>query len=234
MNITPIATVHTPFKEKFGIPRQSVLIRYAEALLTFNPPYDNPAAFTGLEGFSHLWLQFGFHKNIRDQFKPSVRPPRLGGNQSIGVFSTRSSFRPNSLGLSLVELQAIKIDNGSVSLVISCPDLLDGTPIYDIKPYVEYSDRPAHPSCGFADAAPEPVLDVAFASEAEDVIRNHPRLDECKQLDRFIEELIKQDPRPAYHQANKERTYRMRIFDLEIEWQVEQKTAHIIKVSKVS
>lgn len=230
MNITPIATVHTPFKEKFGIPRQSILIKHAEGSVVFTPPFDNPDAFIGLEGFSHIWLQFGFHKNIREEFKASVRPPRLGGNKSIGVFATRSSFRPNALGLSLVKLIEIQTENGSTSLVISCPDLLDGTPIYDIKPYVEYSDRPNNPLSGFANTAPERGLKVEFTKKASDVIQSQPTLKECKDLKCFLEEIISLDPRPAYHKKQAPREYGMRVFDLEVKWTVVEEVALITSI----
>jgi tRNA (adenine37-N6)-methyltransferase len=232
MNIYPIATVQTPFKEKFGIPRQSVLIKHAEGRLVFTPPYDNPDAFIGLEGFSHIWLQFGFHKNIREEFKPSVRPPRLGGNESIGVFATRSSFRPNALGLSLVKLIEIQTEKGSTSLVISCPDLLDGTPIYDIKPYVEYSDLPEAPLSGFANSAPEPELKVKFTRKTADFLEKQPTIKACKDVKRFLEEIIGLDPRPAYHKECVKRDYGMRIFDLEVKWVVEKEVAIVTNINQ--
>lgn len=234
MNITPIATVCSPFKEKFGIPRQSVLIKHAEGKLVFIPPFDNPDAFIGLQGFSHIWLQFGFHKNVREQFKPSVRPPRLGGNASLGVFATRASYRPNALGLSLVELRSLETENGSTSLTISCPDLLDGTPIYDIKPYVEYTDRPKNPVSGFASTEPEARIKVKFSEKAVAFLEGEPKKEGCENLQLFISEIISFDPRPAYHQGTKNREYGMRIFNLDVKWSVENELATVHSLNTVS
>ena len=228
MNLQPIATIISPFKEKFGIPRQAALIQNALGKIVFHPPFDHPEAFVGLEGFSHIWVQFVFHKHLTNTFKPSVRPPRLGGNTKRGVFATRSSFRPNGLGLSLVKLHEVVIEDNSASLLISCPDLLDGTPILDIKPYVDYSDRPENAVCGYANTKPEPQLRVEFSASAEQQIAHYPNPELCKDLKAFIEEIIGHDPRPAYQQ-NEDRLYGAKIFDFEIKWRVKRNNIAVIE-----
>ena len=234
MNMTPIATVASPFKEKFGIPRQACLIKHAEGKLLFHPPFDNPDAFCGLDDFSHIWLQFGFSENLRSAFKPSVRPPRLGGNKTLGVFATRSSFRPNALGLSLVELRKVVIEKGSTSLIISCPDLLDGTPIYDIKPFIKYTDQPESSSCGFASEPPRPTIEVAFTNQASRFLDGYSSPEGCTTLKLFISEIIGFDPRPAYQKDSPERVYGMRIYDLNIRWRVDHSKAIIETIEQVA
>lgn len=228
MNLQPIATIISPFKEKFGIPRQASLIQHALGKIAFHPPYDHPDAFVGLEGFSHIWVQFVFHKHLRDAFKPSVRPPRLGGNTKRGVFATRSSFRPNGLGLSLVKLHEIVIEKNSTSLLISCPDLLDGTPILDIKPYIDYSDRPENPACGYANTKPETQLRVEFSTLAKQQIARYSTPELCTDLKAFLEEIIGLDPRPAYQQSE-DRIYGAKFFDFEIKWRVNNDEFAIIE-----
>ncbi|MCH2159401.1 MAG: tRNA (N6-threonylcarbamoyladenosine(37)-N6)-methyltransferase TrmO [Oleiphilaceae bacterium] len=230
MNITPIAFASTPFKEKFGIPRQPSLIKHANSVIEFVSPYDQPDAFVGLEEYSHLWLQFGFHQHEHAEFKPLVRPPRLGGNKKTGVFATRSSFRPNSLGLSLVELKQVILDK-KTSLIVSCPDLLDGTPIYDIKPYIEYSDSAINPQCSIAKNAPSSKLDVVFSDKARAMLHaltknSHTNL-EC-----FVKEVMEQDPRPAYKQQNEDpKIYGMKLYEFEIKFRVEQESLIVIDIA---
>lgn len=132
----PIGVIHSCFKEKFGIPRQSGLVTAAQATLELHAPYDCPEALVELEGFSHIWVTFVFHQSMRDNWKATVRPPRLGGNQRIGVFASRSPFRPNPIGLSAVQLESIDCKDGHCQLQLRGADLLDGTPVLDIKPYV--------------------------------------------------------------------------------------------------
>lgn len=151
MNIDPIATVRSCFGEKFAIPRQPGLCPSAWGRLVFHPAYRSPEAVRGIEGFSHLWLIFGFHATVEQGWKPTVRPPRLGGNQRVGVFASRSTFRPNGLGLSLVKLEGVDHEDpeGPV-LRLGGIDLLDGTPIYDVKPYLPYAEALPEASGGFA------------------------------------------------------------------------------------
>ena len=156
-----IARIHSDFQEKFGIPRQSGLVEELQARVVFEPPYRNPDALRGLEEFSHIWLIWQFSRTAREGFSPTVRPPRLGGNQRLGVFATRSPFRPNPIGLSLVRLVEIGQDRetGPVLLVAGA-DLLDGTPIYDIKPYLPYADCRPEAGGGFTGRTPRQILEV--------------------------------------------------------------------------
>lgn len=213
-----IGHVHTPFVEKFGVPRQPNLVD-VEGIIEFIPPYDQPAAFEGLEGFSHLWLIWQFHQNRElksltkpddtsatklaptpASFRAQIRPPRLGGNEKIGVFASRSMYRPAPLGLSAVKLDRIEVVDGRVRLHIIGPDLVDGTPLIDLKPYIAYSDAISTAVSGFAVEAPEvhPVYWTRAALWQKHqlislgVLSNH-------QLP-LIEGLLALDPRPAYQQ----------------------------------
>ncbi len=199
--IEPIAHIRTPFPEKFGIPRQSGLVAEAKGTIVFDPKYRDPDALRGIEGFSHLWLIWGFSAVEQDGFTPLVRPPRLGGNEKRGVFATRSPFRPNELGLSVVRLEGVEKTKGKgVVLNVSGVDLLDKTPIYDIKPYIPYAD--AHPDArgGFASDPDEGVLIV----NCDDGILKRLGDDAPAVL-----AALARDPRPAYHD-DPERVYEMR------------------------
>ncbi len=198
ITIAPIAWVKSCFIEKFGIPRQPGLAPAATAEILFLGPFGQPQAFAGLEKVSHIWVQFGFHAWPAQPFAPKVRPPRLGGNVRVGVFATRSPNRPNGLGLSVVQLLAITEVDGLVRLQIAGHDLLDGTPVYDIKPYVPYADRPEQAVNTLAPAAPE----------LRPVIWLHPAPAEAPQT--LIEQLLQQDPRPAY-QRDTTRRYHLRV-----------------------
>jgi tRNA-Thr(GGU) m(6)t(6)A37 methyltransferase TsaA len=214
--LTEIATIHSPYKEKFAVPRQPGLVPSASALLEIHPPFDDINAFSGLEGFSHLWLTFIFHKNKPNtKWQPMVRPPRLGGNKRVGVFATRSPNRPNPIGLSLVEFDGLIQRQGKLFLSLRNIDLVDGTPIIDIKPYIPYADAKPDASAGFAQQIPESEMVVQFSSAASQVI------DENKALKTLITEVLKQDPRPAYKKHSEDdKTYAMHLLDFNITWQV--------------
>ena len=200
MTIQPIATIHTEFPEKFGIPRQSGLAGNLRARIVFEPSYRNPDALRGLEGFSHIWLIWEFSANRRGReqssafgWQPTVRPPRLGGNGHMGVFATRSPFRPNPLGLSCVELERVELDgNEGPVLYVRGADLMDGTPIYDIKPYVKYADSRPHAVCGYVDTLAERNLKVILPSDCTENI-------EDKSIIPGLVEILSLDPRPSYH-----------------------------------
>lgn len=199
--IEPIAHIRTPFPEKFGIPRQSGLVAEAKGIIVFDPKYREPDALRGIEGFSHLWLIWGFSAVEQDGFTPLVRPPRLGGNEKRGVFATRSPFRPNELGLSVVRLEGVEKTKGKgVVLNVSGVDLLDKTPIYDIKPYIPYAD--AHPDArgGFASDPDEGVLIVNCDDEVLERLGDDATA---------VLAALARDPRPAYHD-DPERVYEMR------------------------
>ena len=196
-----IAHIRNDFKEKFGIPRQSGLVKGTRAAIVFEEAYRNPDALRGIEGFSHLWLIWSFSKAQRDTWSPTVRPPRLGGNQRMGVFATRSPYRPNAVGLSCVELIDVKLhtENGPV-LIVGGADLLDGTPIYDIKPYLPHADCHPEATGGFSSDKVAYALKVQFPEKLLE------RIDEDKRD--VVMELLSQDPRPSY-QNDPERVYGM-------------------------
>ena len=208
-----IARIHTEFPTKFGIPRQSGIISSLQATIVFEPDYRNPEALRGLEEFSYIWLLWEFSETVRDNWSPTVRPPRLGGNVRKGVFATRSPFRPNPIGLSSVRLENIKLDPklGPV-LHVSGADLMDGTPIFDIKPYIAYTDSHPDAVSGFASTPAEYLLEVAFA---EDLLQKVPE----SQRESLIE-VLAHDPRPQY-QADPERIYGMAFSGMEVKFKVE-------------
>ena len=223
MDIQPIAHIHSDFSEKFGIPRQSGLVEELTAMVVFEPAYRVPEALRGIEGFSHLWLIWEFSQARRENWSPTVRPPRLGGNQRMGVFATRSPFRPNPLGLSCVRLLEIRQDReqGPV-LVVAGADLMDGTPIYDVKPYLPYADCKPDAVGGFA----------ARPKGADLAVDCSPAL-----LDRVPEDkraallaVLAQDPRPQY-QDDPERVYGMAFAGLEVRFQVAGERLTVTEIS---
>lgn len=194
MEIKPLAHIRTDFPEKFGIPRQSGLAKTLRGRIVFEPEYRNPDALRGLEEFSHIWLIWEFSANrSTSSWQPTVRPPRLGGNAHMGVFATRSPFRPNPLGLSCVRVDSIELSSpdGPVINVFGA-DLMDGTPIYDIKPYVKYADSRPEAVCGYVDRLEERSLKVVFPSELADRVAD-------KSVIPPLMETLRLDPRPSYH-----------------------------------
>lgn len=227
-SIKTIGLVHSCFKEKFAIPRQPALAPAAKGEIELFPPYDDPLAIEGLDDVSHLWLSFIFHQALpaEGEVRLRVRPPRLGGNKKLGVFATRATHRPNPLGLSVVKLEGIK--NGR--LQISGIDLLDGTPIVDIKPYVPYADALTTATNDIASNSPE-LSQVEFQPEALTSAESHgKRLQQpVKEL---IEQMLAQDPKPAYQKPDSERIYGVKIWDLEVKWRyMKQDCLTIISVS---
>ena len=206
-----IARIHSDFPEKFGIPRQSGLVPALRAKIVFEPEYRNPDALRGIEGFSHLWLIWQFSAAVRETWSPTVRPPRLGGNERVGVFATRSPFRPNAVGLSCVKLEGVAHEEGSGDvLIVSGADLMDGTPIYDVKPYLPYAD--AHPEArgGFA---PSPKETVAVDCPPE-LLAALPE----GQREALLG-VLAQDPRPQY-QHDPERVYGMSFGGWDVKFRV--------------
>ena len=207
-----IAKIKTEFPTKFGIPRQSGIIETLKGKVVFEPEYRNPEAVRGLEEFSHLWLIWEFSEAKRDTWSPTVRPPRLGGNVRKGVFATRSPFRPNPIGLSSVKLERIEIDTklGPV-LHVSGADLMDGTPIYDIKPYIAYTDSHPEAISGFASKPAEYLLEVEFPEELLQKVPEKHR--------KSLIAVLEHDPRPQY-QDDPERVYGMAFGNLEVRFKV--------------
>jgi len=212
-----IARIKSDFPDKFGIPRQSGLLKNLRSTIVFEPEFRNADALRGLEGFSHLWLLWIFSENVRDTWKPTVRPPRLGGNTRLGVFATRSSFRPNPLAMSCVKIESVNLTGeGAPSITVSGADLMDGTPIVDIKPYLPYADSVPEATGGFAEAVRFKKLEVDFAAEAQ--VALDEQFPENKKA--ALIELLSEDPRPAY-QRSADRVYGVRFADFEIKFQVQ-------------
>ncbi len=229
VTFTPIGIIHSCFKEKFGIPRQPGLVPAAQAILEILPPFDQDEAFTGLDAFSHVWLIFVFHGIAKGKWQPTVRPPRLGGNRRIGVFATRSGFRPNSIGMSAVRLENICRQDGRLSLQLTGIDLLDQTPVLDIKPYLPYADSISQASGGFASSAPQSALTVEFSDPSRQACdrleNNYPG------LGALIVQVLQADPRPAYMVEGAQRTeFGMRLYDLNIRWSVCRNTIVVQKI----
>lgn len=201
LTVQAIAHIHSPFAGKFGVPRQSGLADEVKATVVFCPEYRNREAVRGLENFSHIWLIWRFHQAVRDTWSPTVRPPRLGGNQRVGVFASRSPFRPNAIGLSAVRLETVEDhpDLGPV-LHVAGADLVDGTPILDIKPYVPYADAYPGATGGFVDQVPRQVLEVDIPEVWMQQIPAEHR--------QALIQVLAQDPRPSY-QRDPERVYGM-------------------------
>lgn len=230
-SFTPVGIVRSCFREKFGIPRQPGLVPAARATLELLPPYNQPAAIRGLEGFSHLWLLFVFHHTPAGRWQPTVRPPRLGGNRRLGVFATRSTFRPNPLGLSAVRLERISTERGHVVLHLAGVDVLDGTPVLDVKPYLPYADCIPTATGGFAAHAPTAAHAVAFSPAAEACCAAWP----TGELRELITQILRQDPRPAYDTAaSSPRRYGIRLFDRDVHWEMREGVAYVTAILPLS
>lgn len=216
----PIGVIHSPFREKFGVPRQGGLVPAARGRLELYAPFDQEAALVGLEEFSHLWLIFVFHQTQAQGWKPTVRPPRLGGNARVGVFASRSPFRPNALGLSAVALHGVSRAAGKTCLHLGGLDLVDGTPVLDVKPYLAYADSLPEARSGFASRPPASELSVEFTDAARAALES--RRGEYPHLQALIEQVLRSDPRPAYRQGEQGgATYGMRLLDFDLRWCVD-------------
>jgi tRNA-Thr(GGU) m(6)t(6)A37 methyltransferase TsaA len=221
MEILPIAVIRTEFPEKFGIPRQSGLASSLRGRIVFNEGYKDPSALRGLESFSHLWLIWEFSSNRHSDWHPTVRPPRLGGNATMGVFATRSPFRPNPLGLSCVELDRIEYSTAEGPIIyVRGADLMDGTPIYDIKPYIRYADSRPDAVCGYADEIPQKTLEVVM-SEAV-------RMELGDKAEAAVE-ILAYDPRPSY-QNDPERVYGLSYAGYDIKFVVVDNTLTVTEL----
>ncbi|HLT12588.1 MAG TPA: tRNA (N6-threonylcarbamoyladenosine(37)-N6)-methyltransferase TrmO [Marinobacter sp.] len=216
LTLTPIAYTRSCFKDKFGVPRQPGLTRHAYADLVIEPPFDREDAFRGLETASHLWLTFQFHEAVQAEWRPVVRPPRLGGNKKMGVFASRSPFRPNSLGLSVVRNEGLVQKEGRLLLRIRDHDLIDGTPILDIKPYLPFADSVPDASLGWAGAEPLERAEVTFSTEAETSLAALPA-ETYPELRGLIEDVVSYDPRPSFRRGRDEdRIYGAHLYDLNV------------------
>ena len=229
LQYSPIGIISSCYKEKFGIPRQPGLVPAATAELVLGDDFGEESV-RGLQGFSHIWINFIFHQTQAQGWKPMVRPPRLGGNEKVGVFASRSTFRPNPLGLSVVELLCVKLIKGQVVLHLGGCDLLEGTPVLDIKPYLPYADIIPNAKGGFAKNKPEALLEVVFSEVAEaqckqaDQRIDHLNVGVCESVKTLIIQILQLDPRPSYqhkhqHKNESDRIYAMKLHDFDLKWQ---------------
>ncbi len=225
--LTPVAVIRSPFREKFGIPRQPGLIKDVPAQVVLSSPFNRQEAVRGLEEFTHLWLIFQFHACPSFDGSLTVRPPRLGGNKKMGVFATRGTHRPNPLGMSVVALDRIDYESG-VTLHIKGGDLLDGTPIYDIKPYLHYADAVFEAKSGFAHYPPQIELQVEMSGELRE---------RCVEFEKhrpgllsLICQVIGHDPRPAFKKGDVTRIYGVKLYDLDVRFTVIDGVATVVEV----
>ena len=225
LRLKAIARIETDFSTKFGIPRQSGIINELVGRVVFEEEYRNTDAIRGLSEYSHVWLLWGFSENVRDDWSPTVRPPKLGGNKRVGVFATRSPFRPNPIGLSCVELKKVEIDKelGPV-LYVAGADLMNGTPIYDIKPYLTYTDSKPNAKGGFTDELHLQKLLVELPDNIKEKIPGDKQ--------RALVEVLEQDPRPAYHN-DPERIYGFEYAGYEVKFKVVENVLKVCEVEEV-
>lgn len=214
-----IGVIRSPYKEKFAVPRQPGLVKSCGGELHLIAPYNQADAVRGLEAFSHLWVLFIFHQTMAGGWRPTVRPPRLGGNARMGVFATRSTFRPNPVGMSLVELRDIRCQKEQVILELGGLDLVDGTPVVDIKPYLPFAEALPDARASYAQQAPQADMPVYFTeallSQLLPLEKRYPRLRE------FIVDVLAQDPRPAYRKEEEVgKTYAVLLLDFNVRWRV--------------
>lgn len=230
-SLEQIGVIHSPYKEKFGTPRQPGLIKEVAASIELLAPYNREEALEGIEQYSHLWLTFIFHQNRDVPWTPKVRPPRLGGNKSIGVFATRSPYRPNPLGLSAVEFVGVRKQNNTLYIDIKGADLIDGTPIVDIKPYIPYTDSIADAEAGYAMQSPTESLEVEFSESASQQVAQHRK--KYPGLENFIKQVIALDPRPAYSREEESgRQYGIKLLEFDVQWKVTGNVATVISLAK--
>ena len=224
MQLVTIARIHTDFPAKFGIPRQSGLVDALKGRIVFEPDFRDPTALRGLEDYSHLWLIWQFSESVMERWSPTVKPPRLGGNRRMGVFATRSPFRPNPLGLSCVKLERIEASTSEGPVLhVAGADLLDGTPIYDIKPYLPYADCHAEASGGFAEGVMDAQLAVLFPDDLLAMVPEDRR--------EALIQVLEQDPRPGYRTDDGTRRYGMAFAGLDVGFTVDGQTLTVTDIT---
>jgi tRNA (adenine37-N6)-methyltransferase len=235
LTLKPIGIIHSCFKEKFGAPRQSGLVPSANGVIELLPPYSDPNSIKELDGFSHIWLSFNFHQIDNDKkWAPMVRPPGLGGNKKVGVFATRSPFRPNNMGLSLVKLDKVEIENGKAKIHVKGIDLIDGTPIYDIKPYMPEVESVPTAKAGWTENLPKKkCFDIIFSEKVQEFC-NKNELHGIENLTQLISEFLQLDPRPAYYQDKEiesDKTYfGAKLYNIDVHWEVKENVIHVTDV----
>lgn len=231
IKFTPIGYVRSPYTDKFGIPRQPGLVTAAQAQIVLLPPFDREEAFKGIEGFSHVWVIFVFHRDCLDGgWRPTVRPPRLGGRETVGVFASRAPYRPNPIGISAVEQFGLVRERAGLALRVRGVDMLDGTPVLDIKPYVPYADALPQALSGFAHPPQRCALAVRFSAPAlEDLVAVDP--DDGRGLRALIEQVLAQDPRPGYmDRYPQRRQFGLRLHELDIRWTLDPSGISVLRI----
>ena len=228
-SLEAIATIATPFKQKFAIPRQPNLAN-AQGVITFEEGFNDINMLKGIENYSHLWLLFIFHQNIERGWKNTVKAPRLGGNATIGVLASRSTHRPNGIGMSVVKNKGVVSSNGQTQLVVEGVDLVDGTPLVDIKPYIAYADSVPSASDNLDDICPIPNRNVSFADRLKPMLAEIEK--EHRDFSALVIAVLSQDPRPAYKQKldNDDKTYRVTLYDIDVGFQI---TDAVVKVTEL-
>ena len=228
-HIDPVGFIQSPYKEKFAVPRQPRLAPSATSRLKLVGDANSPEAVRGIEQFSHLWLLFLFDQNLDAGWRPTVRPPRLGGNERIGVFASRATFRPNGIGMSAVELKGVVQEGNQTYLELGSVDLVDSTPIIDIKPYIPYSDSIPTALGGFAEKEPD-VLNVYLSIEAQKSLASHPQK---SHIEAVIKEVLGQDPRPAYKKGKVDtKEYALNLFDLNVKFTVDSNSITVTAIDR--
>ncbi len=232
-SLEQIGTIRSPWKEKFAVPRQPALVTAIGAELELIAPYNHKDMVRGIENFSHLWLLFIFHQTQQQGWKPLVRPPRLGGNDKIGVLASRSTFRPNPIGMSLVEFKGVRCEKKRLILELGSVDLVDGTPIVDIKPYLPFAESLTDARAGYAQSAPEATMQVHFSDDAKQHLfryqQSHPNLAE------FIQQVLAQDPRPAYRRNHDDpHFYAASLSDFTVRWRVTPMGTEVIAIEPIN
>lgn len=226
-SVEPIGFIESPYKEKFAVPRQPGLVSAARSRVRLTGAANSPESLRGIEQFSHVWLLFLFDQNLDAGWKPTVRPPRLGGNERIGVFASRSTFRPNGIGMSAVKIKGVTKQGDQIYLELGNVDLVDGTPIIDIKPYIPYSDAITAARGGYAEGEPE-TYPVNFSAAALSQLQQH---NETEYVTAVIEQVLAQDPRPAYKKNKPDsKEYAVNLFDLNVKFMV---TDNLITVTAI-
>ncbi len=232
VTFTPIAYIQSCYPERFGIPRQAGLVKSAYADIVFDATEENKLSLRGIEEFSHLWVLFFFHGQTYDKFKPLVRPPRLGGNKSIGVYATRSPNRPNPIGMSAVKLLSVTEKKKTLRLEVQGGDFLDGTPVIDVKPYIPYADALSHAVSAWANYQ-EPSLPVHWSDSADAILLSDPEPQEIRCL---IAETLAQDPRPGYERGKDGKPgqqWNMQISRYSVFWVVRNGVAEVTQLVAV-
>ena len=224
----PIGIVHSCYKEKFGIPRQPGLVTESTASIELLPPFNRLDTLDGLEDFSHIWVQFVFHATMKENWKAKVRPPRLGGKEKMGVFATRATHRPNPIGLSVIKLGKIHQQKSKIFIELLGADLLDGTPVLDIKPYIPYADSIPNAQGGFA-PLPDNTTQVVFSSLAKTQCDQYQSLHK-RDIQTLIKQVIEQDPRPSYLQQKEGKEHGIILWDLNIRWRAHPEYFEVLHI----